>query len=58
MRTAAQEAAPQIALRDCSKAAGGQGMSIYTVLVKGEFSTIRHSFYKRCFVSHEDPMSP
>ena len=28
------------------------------VLVKGEFSTMKHSFYKRYFVSHEDLMSP
>ena len=57
MRTAAWEAASQIALRDCSKAAVG-GKSIYKVLVKGEFNTMKHSFYKRFFVSHEDLMSP
>ena len=57
MRTAAREAASQIALRDCSKAASG-GKSIYKVLVKGEFNTMKHSFYKRFFVSHEDLMSP
>ena len=34
MRTAAQEAAPQIALRGCSKEAGGGGL-IYKILVKG-----------------------
>ena len=32
--------------------------SIYKVLVKAEFSTIKHSFYKRLFASHEDLMSP
>ena len=47
MRTAAQEAASQIALRDCSK-----------VLVKGECNAVKHSFYKRFFVSHEDLISP
>ena len=57
MRTAAREAASQIALRDCSKAASG-GKSIYKVLVKGEFSTMKHVFYKRFFVSHESLMSP
>ena len=41
MRTEAREAASQIALRDCSK-----------VLVKGEFNTMKHSIYKRFFVSH------
>ena len=56
MRTATWEAASQIALRDCSKAAVGE--SQYKVLVKGEFNTMKHSFYKRFFVSHEDLMSP
>ena len=37
MRTAAQEAAPQIALRDCSKEVVGEGQYIQA-LVKGEFS--------------------
>ena len=46
MRTAAREAASQIALRDYSKAAVG-GKSIYKVLVKGEFNTMKHTFYKR-----------
>ena len=45
MRTAAQEAASQIALRDCSKAALGE--SQYKVLVKEEFNTMKHSSYKR-----------
>ena len=30
----------------------------YKVLVKGEFNTMKHSFYKRLFVSHENLMSP
>ena len=34
------------------------GRSIYKVLVKGEFNTMKHSFYKRFFVSHEDLTSP
>ena len=42
MRTADWEAAPQIALRHCSKEAVG-GRSIYKVLVKAEFNTIKHS---------------
>ena len=37
---------------------GCGGKSIYKVLVKGEFDTMKHSFYKRFFVSHEDLMSP
>ena len=36
---------------------GSRSRSIYKVLVKGEFSTMKHSFYKRVFVSHEDLMS-
>ena len=34
------------------------GKSIYKVLVKGEFNTMKHSFYKMVFVSHEDLTSP
>ena len=34
------------------------GRSIYKVLVKGEFNTMKHSFYKMFFVSHETLMSP
>ena len=37
---------------------GCGGKSIYKVLVKGEFDTMKHSFYKRFFVSHKDLMSP
>ena len=36
MRTADQETAPQIALRNCSKEAGGK-VSTYEILVKGEY---------------------
>ena len=61
MRTAARDTASvcspgHIALRDCSKGAGGR--PLYKVLVKGEFNTMKHSFYKRLFISHEDLMSP
>ena len=59
MRTAAWEAASQIALRDCSKAAVSQyKQSIYKILVKWGFNTMKHLFYKRFFVSHEDLISP
>ena len=57
MRTIAWEAASQIALRDCSKSAVGESQYI-RLLVKGEFNTMKHSFYKRLFVSHEDLISP
>ena len=57
MRTAAWEAASWVAPRDCTKAAVGE-KSNYTVLVKGEFNTMKHSIYKRFFVSHEGLMSP
>ena len=56
MRTAAWEAAPQIALRLLQR--GSEGRSIYKVLVKGEFNTIKHSFYKRFSASHKDLTSP
>ena len=46
MRTAAWEAASWVAPRDCTKAAVEE-KSNYKVLVKGEFSAIKHSFYKR-----------
>ena len=57
MRTATWEAASQIALRDFSKVAVG-GRSIYKVLVKEEFNIMKHSIYKRFFVSLEGLMSP
>ena len=37
---------------------GSGGKSIYKVLVKEEFNPMKHSIYKRFFVSHEDLMSP
>ena len=37
---------------------GSGARSIYKVLVKAEFSAMKHSFYKRFSVSHEDLMSP
>ena len=41
MRNAAQEAASQIALRDCSKDCSGV-RPIYKDLVKEEFNTMKH----------------
>ena len=37
---------------------GSGGRSIYKVLEKAKFRTIKHSFYKRFSVSSEDLMSP
>ena len=36
---------------------GNGGKSIYKVLVKEEFNTMKHSIYKRFCVSHEGLMS-
>ena len=49
MWTVAQEAASQIALRDCSKAAVGEGP--YIRFGAGEFNTRKHSVYRRLFVT-------
>ena len=56
MRTAAQEAALQIALRLLQRGSGGR--PVYKILVKGEFSAIKHLFYKRFSAKHEKQMSP
>ena len=57
MRTAGQQAAPQITLRDHSKEVVGEGQ--YTqVLVKGEFNANKHLLYKRFSPSHKDLMLP
>ena len=56
MRTADREAVPQIPERLLQSGSGGK--SIYKVSVKGEFNVMKHPFYKRFFVSHEDLMSP
>jgi len=57
MRTAAQEAASQIALRDCSKAAVGESQYI-RFWRRGDFNIMKYPIYKRFFVSHEGLMSP
>ena len=56
MRTAAWEAASQIALRDCSKVPVGESQYI-RFSWKGNSIPWR-TFYKRFFASHEDLMSP
>ena len=33
---------------------GSGGRSIYTILVKGDFDAIKHSFYKRVSISHKE----
>ena len=60
MRTAALEAADSSPISDSFERllqSGSGRESIYKVLVKGEFNTMKHSFYKRFFVSHEDLIS-
>ena len=49
MRTAAQEIAPQIALRNCSREAEGKD-SMYVILVKGEWAAIKHRFFFLMFL--------
>ena len=48
MRTIAWETAFQIALRNCSKEAGGKG-SIYVILVKGEYIQSSTYFFAEGF---------
>ena len=57
MKTTAQETAPQIALRDCSKEVVG-GRSIYKISEEEEFSAIKCLLYERFPASHEELMSP
>ena len=44
-------------LRHQGSPSGSGGRSIYEILVKGEFSAIKHSSYKRFSASHEELMS-
>ena len=48
MRTAAQETAFQIALRNCPKGVGGK-VSIYVILVKGEYMQSSTYFFAEGF---------
>ena len=57
MRTAAGETAPQVALRDCSKEAVGEGR-YYKILGKKEFNAVKHLLDKMFSASHEELMSP
>ena len=56
MRTAARDRVPHIALEKLFQRGNG-GRSIYMILVKGEFSAIKHLFYKSFSASHEELMS-
>ena len=65
MRTIAWEAAYQRAQKYCSKKGGGENVSIYVILVKGDVHpTQAHSLQKfatglvKVTASHEKQMSP
>ena len=57
MRTIAWETAPQIALRNCSKEVG-EKVSIYVILVKGEYMQSSMCFFQRIAASHKEQTSP
>ena len=57
MRTAAWEAASQIALRDCSKVAVGEGQYILC-LGEGRLQCHEALILQKVFVGHEDLTSP
>ena len=57
MRTAARETAFQMALRNCSKEVGGK-VSIYVILVKGEYMQSSTYFLQKVSASHEEQSSP
>ena len=51
MRTAAQETAPLIVLRNCSKEVGEKVSIIYVILVKGEIHAVKHIVFQKAFMS-------
>ena len=55
MRSAVWETAPQIALRDCSKEAVGEGQ--YMDFGEGEVHITKHLFHTRSSAGHEELMS-
>ena len=57
MRTAARETAFQMALRNCSREVGGK-VSIYVILVKGEYIQSSTYFLQKVSASHEEQSSP
>ena len=54
IKTAVWETAPQIVLRKCSNEVVGE---VNIILVKGEFSAIKHVFYKRFSAHAKELMS-
>ena len=57
MRTVALDSAPQVALRDCSKAAG-EKVSVEVILVKGEYMQSSRVFLQNVSASHKEQSSP
>ena len=51
MRTAAQEPDPQIALRNCSKEAGGKVSQYICAFGKGGIHGIKHVFFQKVSTS-------
>ena len=57
MRTVALDSAPQVALGDCSKAAG-EKVSVEVILVKGEYMQSSRVFLQNVSASHKEQSSP
>ena len=57
MKAIALETAFQLALRNCSKEAGGK-VSIYVILVKGEYMQSGTYFLQKVSASYEEQLSP
>ena len=55
IRTIAWEIAPHTALRNCSKEVGVK-VSIYVILVKGEYMQSSTHFWQKVTASHEKQM--
>ena len=56
MKTAAQETAPQIALRNCSKELVGGMVSIYMIFGEGGIHAIKHIFFQKVSTSLVKPL--
>ena len=57
MRTAVWETLSQDSSEEWFQSGSG-GRSVYKTSMKGEFSAIKHLFYKRFSARHEEWMSP
>ena len=57
MRTIFQETSSQIALRNCSEEAGGKVTIVYD-FSEGGLHAVKHTFWQRLAVSHEEHISP